>query len=949
LGGSGNHSRPGCAILTFPTSPREPVQEAERDPETDAPPSGPFHAEPPPDSVADIPASDDEADDDAVDEEDDWADDEGGDGSDDRLGDEPSGASIGDPDAFDPTLGMPIRMDPPLDDGARDVADHGPPNILAMAEAIIDAMWSQQDVDLPRDQKRLCDFLTEKLHEQIRAHLPDLLGEICDRDEGDIETIIAEEKQVELERQRIENPAPIPWLPLAAARAALQCRRKEQKILDEKHRIGGYKSHAQRAKTEIASLSERLNSVLESHPPVNAIRTPSDFVWLDCVRNRDRPPNGRRYYMETLVWAREILDKSASSWESVRKVLPLPSEELLRSKFLKSRACLSEALYDESKMGKVISIWERANPGRPMSCPVILACDAICYRPNVVVHEDGRIEGLAHAQFLDTPDLFTQFLSQPDAFLAFLRDHWKDAYSAFFAFQMQPLDPDLPCSLLHLVPKENGKGDDNIVTTLQSLANRLNRSFGFEVVGYAYDGDKCFNGLHAQYAAEWGQRMPYGAWDLLNSQDCSEISDSIFAPTDSPASVGDPLHLLKRIRYRMVRRQAFSVAWGRESARLITFSLRRIRESQVCSSLVFVDSKVSKMHDSLPLELFSQRTLSNILTSGKPAELLMVPWCLLNVALTHRGLNTRSRAGFLEIGFWVLCHCRWMKNLNDARHGIVESIKGTQATLYLGEQIQHALNTFHALIRLLRSSRSRICLNRVGSNPVEHLFGKGRVRCKDVHTMKKLERAFVSMALDQFVRGFMELLSAPRRRLSVGLDCEPWMESEPSILGASPWAIAHAIVLIITSGIEDFSLPELLVIPGITVDDLHLGSELLAERPSSRISPEKKARNRMLSSNQLFLGLYQTPRAAHLNSVQGSMGLALVDSSAGLLPELAARIANLSVKTLGDRVQWAAANLGIAGPSSRKLTAYIRWLRDNGDAALAYFRSWPHVPARALW
>jgi hypothetical protein len=96
-----------------------------------------------------------------------------------------------------------------------------------------------------------------------------------------------------------------------------------------------------------------------------------------------------------------------------------------------------------------------------------------------------------------------------------------------------------------------------------------------------------------------------------------------------------------------------------------------------------------------------------------------------------------------------------MKKCFDKMVGIVEAITGVHPTLYLAEQLDHALNTFHSLISLLRSSKTRICLNRVGCNPVEHLFGKGRIRCKDVHTMEKLAEAFVSELFAQLAQGFL--------------------------------------------------------------------------------------------------------------------------------------------------------------------------------------------------
>jgi hypothetical protein len=88
--------------------------------------------------------------------------------------------------------------------------------------------------------------------------------------------------------------------------------------------------------------------------------------------------------------------------------------------------------------------------------------------------------------------------------------------------------------------------------------------------------------------------------------------------------------------------------------------------------------------------------------------------------------------------------------------------------------------------------------------------------------MEKLAKALVSDAFAQLARRFLELLSAPRRRVSVELDCEPRDESGESILTARPWAIARAIMLAIPGAdiawlvtYEDVALPYVPDYPGL--------------------------------------------------------------------------------------------------------------------------------------
>jgi hypothetical protein len=57
------------------------------------------------------------------------------------------------------------------------------------------------------------------------------------------------------------------------------------------------------------------------------------------------------------------------------------------------------------------------------------------------------------------------------------------------------------------------------------------------------------------------------------------------------------------------------------------------------------------MHGSLPLELFSAKTLAFVFTADLPGEVMVVPWCLLVGVLTVSNVSTHVRLDYLEVGF----------------------------------------------------------------------------------------------------------------------------------------------------------------------------------------------------------------------------------------------------------------------------------------------------------
>jgi hypothetical protein len=107
----------------------------------------------------------------------------------------------------------------------------------------------------------------------------------------------------------------------------------------------------------------------------------------------------------------------------------------------------------------------------------------------VTAASSGRI---AESHFLESPDLFTQFAADPRAFMSFLQDHWDEAYSSFFVFQIQLLNPALSCSVVHCIPATSGKGVAATALLLCDVRNKLQSEFRSEVLGLAFD-DNCYN------------------------------------------------------------------------------------------------------------------------------------------------------------------------------------------------------------------------------------------------------------------------------------------------------------------------------------------------------------------------------------------------------------------------------------------------------------------------
>jgi hypothetical protein len=700
----------------------------------------------------------------------------------------------------------------------------------------------------------------------------------------------------------------------------LQHKSAQIRLLEQQARA--HKINLDRAMGKIQSLVDQLSQACSEREEIDPITTPADSIFHDILQNRARSMAGRRYSRATMLWARQIYDVSPTAWDLVRKVFPLPSDRVLRTSFSEVRSAVSDALLDIDKIDSIMELWRRANPELATDSSVILAVDAVAFRPVVTISEDGTIDGLNHIDEIDA-DLFDKLVGQPQAFVTFLKEHWTDVYSALFVFQIQPTDPQFHCGIIHILRSTNGKGTSETVSRLFDLKQLLQTHFHLNVCGVAFDGDSCFNRIHQDFSQTW----------IRSINDRLEFFPSL---PFRPVVICDPLHLMKRIRYRWVARQ-LSIGFGSEQ---LFFSMTRIKEAGFLSPIVFLDSHLSKMHDSLPLQLFSPFTLSMIFQDHSGPEYVMAPWCLLSAALTILDISTRTRVELLETGFWFLYfHWRLKVRLGHPK-GVVEKMtEGRNASLYRSEQLRDALNTFVALIVILRSSSHPICLNRIGSNPLEHAFGKARTRCRDVNTMVKMLAAFTTDILSHSVEVCLDLATVPHRRSSFGTDCAPMSRIESSIFERTPKQIA--ISLFKQTGISLERLDRELVSDSAWRSEPWKELYKIPEfcptpptMPSHHLDFARTIHRKSLSSNTVFMGIIASPRAEHLLTVRGSMGETLETELQQIECALSSMFhRRLSARELELRVHAIAAHLNEDRPSERTRVHFLHWLHSHWSEA----------------
>jgi hypothetical protein len=99
-----------------------------------------------------------------------------------------------------------------------------------------------------------------------------------------------------------------------------------------------------------------------------------DRIFTDLIQDREQVPSRRRYSLNTLTWALEIVTESPAADRTMRRIFPLPSERLLQERFMNFQLRIRHTLTDIEEMGFVVEIWREVNGIEQVtgSVPVIL-------------------------------------------------------------------------------------------------------------------------------------------------------------------------------------------------------------------------------------------------------------------------------------------------------------------------------------------------------------------------------------------------------------------------------------------------------------------------------------------------------------------------------------------------------------------------------------------------
>jgi hypothetical protein len=173
-------------------------------------------------------------------------------------------------------------------------------------------------------------------------------------------------------------------------------------------------------------------------------------------------------------------------------------------------------------------------------------------------------------------------------------------------------------------------------------------------------------------------------------------------------------------------------AFDRSGEEHLFFSGYRIQEPSFLSRLVFMQSRVTKMHTSFLLNIFSSAILPVIFRGHLRPEFAPVLRCFFSVELMLPPMTRRLGVELLETGFGFSYRYSPIRSCLGNPPGVIEKVMNRHdVQFYRTGQLRNSLTIFISLIVIVLPALHSICLNCPGIAPgrLEDAFGKGETRC----------------------------------------------------------------------------------------------------------------------------------------------------------------------------------------------------------------------------
>ena len=325
-----------------------------------------------------------------------------------------------------------------------------------------------------------------------------------------------------------------------------------------------------------------------------------------------------------------------------------------------------------------------------------------------------------------------------------------------------------------IIPKTHGKADSEIINMLFEIKNILHR-YRVEIVSFSFDGDKAFKILHQVFYQSYINTVLKSNSILNYKIKCVRISP-------------DFLHLGKRFRYRFLSNK-LHINFKKNSPFIDIKQIQMILKN--VPDIVFNNSPMTKMHDSLPLCLFSLHNFIQLFDKKMfESAAFWFPIALTIAAYNEKEIGYKNRYLFFECAFWFVIYLK--KNLNECTEEKYPEKKYKEkcdVIAFTNDMLMEFSNILFSNLNLMEKFKN-IYLRRNSTSPLENTFGRARVRSKNIHTLKKFLSIICQMNNESFNSTCKSIEKVKGRTSNFGVIVEDKIDMEEDEFEFVPQQIA---------------------------------------------------------------------------------------------------------------------------------------------------------------
>ena len=284
-----------------------------------------------------------------------------------------------------------------------------------------------------------------------------------------------------------------------------------------------------------------------------------------------------------------------------------------------------------------------------------------------------------------------------------------------YVYLLMPLDHSLPNLTLHVEFTKGGSSPKRIVEYYDTLIGIL-KTRNIIVKYKATDGDTAFDPMHNSFFENYIHRY----W---NEKIFDDIVDSL--KDFDPIPISDLLHLLKCARAHLINHLIMI-----EPARGLCVNLAQLKIAVELGVVLDDITKEGRQKDGYVLKLFSWDTFIKCLNKERfDAAYYLLPFVFLNEGVRSNVLTVKERLDFIDVAYNIFkFHYNNLETLKPNKLFPPKYSAGAIGTQF-GDAtfLKRCINTCIAFGVALKMDIKNLGTERIGTHPVECIFGKMRI------------------------------------------------------------------------------------------------------------------------------------------------------------------------------------------------------------------------------